>query len=60
VVRETKVGRNAWSSDGEPPLDFFDEKSIIYEGMIDLVPTRSERSRVIGILIPQIQWNGCE
>jgi hypothetical protein len=38
----------AWEPGSEPSeADFFDEKSILYQGLINLLPTESERSKVL-------------
>jgi len=45
----------AWKPDNEP--DFFCEKSILYTGLIDLVPTGAGRSKVIDAFVEFLEQN---
>jgi hypothetical protein len=50
----------AWQPDDEPAVDVFHQKSILYEGLIDLVPTGPVRSQVIDSFVELLEENSAQ
>jgi hypothetical protein len=47
----------AWNPDSEAAADYFVQKSILYEGLIDLIPNGPDRSKVIDSFVGFLEQN---
>jgi hypothetical protein len=50
----------AWIPDGETAADYFVQKSILYEGLVDLIPTGPDRSKVIDSFVGFLEQNAVQ
>lgn len=48
---------DAWQPDDEPAVNVFHQKSILYEGLADVVPRGAQRSQVIEAFVRFLQQN---
>jgi hypothetical protein len=50
----------AWNTEGETASDYFAQKSLLYEGAIDLIPNGPDRSRVIDSFVGYLEQNAAQ
>jgi hypothetical protein len=50
----------AWSPDGETAADYFVQKSILYEGLIDVIPNGPDRSKAIDSFVGFLEQNAVQ
>jgi hypothetical protein len=50
----------AWSPEGETAADYFVQKSILYEGLIDVIPNGPDRSKAIDSFVGFLEQNAVQ
>jgi hypothetical protein len=50
----------AWQPDNEPAANVFHQKSILYEGLIDLMPSGPEKSKVLQSFVEFLEQNSVQ